>query len=112
MVKIILIVLFLIPAMLGLAELLHIFKLFLLKPKKSLLSYKIIILTDNSPLEQMRYVIEQYIWQSEKNSSGIVFVNSLLSNLNLIECKNLADKYGLTFCSKKELEAYLNHIII
>ena len=112
MVKIILTILLLIPTMLGLAELIHNFKLYLLKPEKALISYKVILLTDNSPIEQMRYVIEQYLWQSEKNNTGIVFVNSLLSNINLIECKSLAEKYGFTYCSKEELEKYLNQIII
>lgn len=111
MVEIFLVILFLIPAMLGLAEILHILKLYILKPQNPIISYKMIILTDSSPVEHMKYVIEQYLWQSKKNNSSLIFVNSLLCEENFKACKNLAEHYGFSFYSKEEIKEYLNLLI-
>ena len=107
-----LLILFLIPAMLGLAEILHILKLYILKPEKPIISYKVVILTNTSPLEHMKYVIEQYLWQKEKNSAKLIFINSLLSEDNFNNCKALAESYDLGFCSREEINDYLNLIIM
>ena len=84
MFKIFLLFLALVPMMLGLAELIHILKLRILKPKNPIISYRVVILTNNMPLEHMRYVTEQYLWYSGKNSAKPVFINSLLKNLNIL----------------------------
>lgn len=111
MVTIFLFVLFLIPAMLGIAEILHIIKLFILKPQKSIISYKIVILTNDMPFEHMKYVIEKYIWQHSKNSAKLIFVYSLLDEENFNECKMLAEQFGLGFYSKEEIVEYFNIIV-
>ena len=67
MLKIFLTIIFLIPSMLGLAEILHILKLYILKPSKPSIAYKIIFLTNDMPLEHMSYIIEQYRWQGRSN---------------------------------------------
>ena len=111
MFEIFLLVLFLIPAMLGLAEILHILKLHILKPQKPMISYKVIILTDDTAVENMRYAIEQYLWQPGNNNGNLVFVNSLLNKENFTVCKELAERYSIGFYSKKELEEYFNLIV-
>ena len=112
MIEICLVILFLIPAMLGLAEILHILKLYILKPQNPIISYKVIILTDSTPIEDMKYVIEHYLWLSKKNNSSLIFVNSLLCEENFNACKKMAEYYGFSFCSKDEIKEYLNLLIV
>lgn len=107
MTEIILLFIFLIPAMLGLAELLHILKLFILKPQKPIISYKVIFLTNDSAVQQLQYILEQYMWIGKNNNFNLVVVNSLLSEENYDECKLIANKHNLTFCSVEELDGYL-----
>ena len=89
MVEIVFMILFLIPAVLGIAEILHIFKSYFLKPKKDIISYKIIILTNNDPVNQFLYVAEQCLWQGD--CFNLVVVHSLLSLENYIECEKIVD---------------------
>ncbi len=105
-------ILFLIPAMLGLAEILHFVKLYILKPKKAMISYKVVILTNDTAVENMRYAIEQYLWQAGRNGSSLIFVNSLLNKEIFFACKEIAERYDVGFYSKKELEEYLNLIVV
>ena len=112
MFEIFFLILFLIPAMLGLSEILHILKLYILKPKKAMISYKIVILTNDTAVENMRYAIEQYLWQAERNGFNLIFVNSLLDKENFLACKEIAKRYEVGFYSKKELEEYLNLIVV
>lgn len=111
MFEIILTIIFLIPAMLGLAEILHISKLQILKPSKQMIAYKIVILTEETAIENMRYAIEQYLWQSGGNNGSLIFINSLLSNDTFDQCKTMAGKYGLGFYSKQEIKDYLDLIV-
>ena len=111
MAEICLMILFLIPAMLGLAEILHILKLYILKPQNPIIAYKVVILTDDMPLEIMKYVIEQHVW-NKNNSSQLIFVNSLLSQNNFDKCKQFAEEYGIGFCTKDKVEEYLDLIVL
>ncbi len=103
--------LFLIPAMFGLAEILHILKLYILKPNKQLISYKLIVLTNDLPVIQMKYNIEQFLWNGRKNSAKLIFINSFLNHQNFVECKTLAEKYAVSFCSTEDLKKYIDFLI-
>ena len=110
MVEIILAVLFLIPAMLGLAELLHIFKMYILKPTKPVICYKIIILTNDNPLSQVIYETEKYSWHGKTGGASLIFIGSLLDDENLTECRIAAESKGFIFCMAEELKKYLDLI--
>ncbi len=110
MAEFFLVFIFLIPTVLGLSELLHILKLNILKPKKPSVSYKVIILTDNFPVEQMLFEIEKYKWLGKHNGNSLIFVNSLLSFKNLQSCKAIAEKNSFSFCKIEEVKKYIEMI--
>ncbi len=109
MTEFILLLLFLIPAMLGIAEILHIFKLYVLKPREPMISYKVVVLTDGTALAQLRFVAEQYIW-SGKSGDDVIIVNSLLNEENFKECKKIAQNNNFIYCSADELGKYLKAV--
>ena len=110
MFDIIFVVLFMIPAMLGLAELLHILRLRLLKPDNKVLCYKVIILTNDNPMSQMLYEIEKYAWQGKSSALNLIFINTLLEGKKIDECRLTAEKKGFIFCGTQEFKKYLDLI--
>jgi len=108
MVEIILSVLFLIPAMLGLSELLHILKIRILSPKKPVISYNVIILNNDKPHQQLQHAIYQYLWHGRELGGVILAVNSFLNEENFSCCKELAEKNNIIFCSLDELYNLIN----
>lgn len=100
MIEIILLILCLIPAMLGLAELLHSLKLYILAPKNKAISYTVICLTGYSPQQQLRFAIEKYSWMGEKS---IIAVNTFVPEEDFEECREIAEKNNIIFCSADEL---------
>ncbi|MBQ6825501.1 MAG: hypothetical protein IJP34_02435 [Clostridia bacterium] len=106
MVEIVFFIIFLFFAVLGLAEVLHILKCRLLKPKKDIISYRIIILTNDNPENQLLYAVEQCLWHYG-NCFNLVAINSYLSLENLTECEKIAKKYDIYFCSAEKLANFL-----
>ena len=49
----------------------------------------------------------QYMWIGKNNNFNLVVVNSLLNEENYDECKLIANKHNLIFCSVEELDGYL-----
>lgn len=103
MVEIVFLSLFLIPAVLGLAEILHNLKCILLKPKKDIISYKIIVLTDDNPANQLLYAAEKFLWNGCDNGLNLIAVYNNLSFENFIECEKIAKRYDISFCWADEL---------
>lgn len=110
MFEFVLILILLIPVILGLAELLHIFKLSVLRPKKPIVAYKMIFLTDDSCVEQLLYAKEQFLWQGKSQYLNLVIINSNLSKQNFDDCAEIAEKFGFIFCSADELQNYIKLI--
>ena len=110
MLKIFLILILFIPLILGLSELLHTFKLYILKPKKPLVSYKIIFLTDENCVEELLYAKERFLWQGRNETLNLILVNSALSQENFKICYEIAENYGLIYCSSEELKNYVGII--
>jgi len=109
MAEILLVLFFLIPAMLGIAEILHIIKLYILFPK-SAESYVIIYLKNENASGQLMYALEQYFWFGKKYAKNIIAVNSGLSSDNYEICKSIALKHNIIFCSEEELQTVLKVI--
>lgn len=93
----------LIPTMLGLAELLHYLKSYILSPKKRIPSYLLVNLVNTSPQLQLSLVIEKYRWQGHRYAEKIIAVYSNMDLDDLEECKQIAFEYNITICSKEEL---------
>ena len=107
--EIILFLVFLIPAMLGLSEIIHIFKTCLLYPKNTD-SYVLIYLSDENPALKLNFVLEQYYWLGKRYVGSIIAVASDLSEENYDVCRAIAEKHGIIFCNENEFDKALAEI--
>ena len=107
--EIILFLIFLIPAMLGLAEIIHIFKTCLFYPKNTD-SYVLIYLSNENPALKLSFVLEQYYWLGKRYVENVIAIASDLSEENYEMCKNIADKHGIIFCNEIELDKVMAEI--
>ncbi|MBR7132482.1 MAG: hypothetical protein IKD04_03025 [Clostridia bacterium] len=103
MVELLFFIFVLLLAVLGLAELIHSVKLCLLAPKEAAISYKIIFLKGSLPQHQLKIAVEQSAWSGKKLTGNIIAVNSFLEGEALEECRFIAQKNGVIFCSAEEL---------
>lgn len=102
MAEIILLLIFLVPAMLGTAELLHILKLYIAYPKNMLGGYYLIFLTEQNAALQLHSAIERANWLGRKYIGGIIAVNSGLSAEKYECCEKIARAYNVIYCSEEE----------
>ncbi len=99
---------FLFPTVLGLAELLHIFKRLILKPLKPYCSTTLIFIDgENAPL-QLLYAAEQYLWQGKSDEASVIAVYSSDDELDLDYCQSICQKNGFELCPKEEISERLN----
>ncbi len=101
--KIFLLFVFLVPAMLGLAELLHILKGWLIKPDKPAYRVMLVFIDGENAPQQLLYTAEQYLWQGRKESDRVIAVYSSDDDTDIDYCRSICDKNGMSFCSKQEL---------
>lgn len=108
MSEIIFIFIFLIPSMLGLAEILHLIKTYILsgknKPRKLLLVY----LKGDDALLQLKGVLEEFNWQGKRLAERIIAVDCGAKDFEL--CKNLAQKCGILYCDIKDFKDVIDVI--
>ena len=101
MAEIVLNVVFAIPAVLGLAEIIHAVKLWLLKPKNK--GKRIIVLIpDTDDFErQILSLYEQFKWQGKRLADKIVVVDYFVDKKE--ECKRITEDLGIEVCQLSEL---------
>ena len=104
MIEIILILMLLFPSMLGLAEILHFIKVYILlskvKPQKTVLVY----LKGKKSVEQLEYVIEEYHWYGEQYAKKIAAIDYGIPDDLIEECKEIAKRNNVLFYSKEFLK--------
>lgn len=101
MTEIVINVMFAIPAVLGLAEIIHAVKLWLLKPKSE--GKRILVLIpDTDDFEgQILSLYEQFKWQGKKLADKIVVVDYFVDEKE--ECKRITGELKMEVCSLSEL---------
>lgn len=95
----------LVLCILGLAEVLHSVKLFLVTSRQKRLTYSVIILSNNNYSQQLRYVYEQHRWLGKKYADYIIAINDFLDVSNRDSALQKAKANGIIVCSFKELES-------
>ena len=91
------------PAILGLSEMLHIFKKWVLASGKSGNRVMIIIPDDKNFQKELMYAFEESKWQGEKLAQKIIVLDTCLCIENKEECALLAKKFGFEVYSKSQL---------
>ncbi len=103
MAEIIFLFLFAIPALLGIAELLHTVKMWLYGINKNGSKTVVIVPTDDNFEALTVNCARQSAWYSKSFADKIIVVNSLLSEKNFKDCEELTKRLEMEFCSKSEL---------
>lgn len=94
---------FCIPAVLGLAEIIYTVKMLILKPK--IKGNKILVLVPRNEdfEEQILNLAEQVKWNGKKYAQRVVILETPLNDENKHKCNELANQFGFEICSKEEL---------
>lgn len=103
MAEIIIIAIFLIPEILGLAEILHTIKLMLISPRPKGTDVMIIIPDNESFAKQLANAAEQRRWHGKRYAGRIIVLDTNLSEEARAECAALARRLNIEICSGTEL---------
>lgn len=93
--KTFLLLVFLIFAVFGLSEFLHILKLFIIFPKRRLYSHLVVNLQNKTAEKQLLYICEQYKWHGKSFADFIVLGVGELDTQTYNKCKSIANRYGI-----------------
>ncbi len=107
-VELILTVICIFPLMLGLADILHNIKLFLLGGKVRSNKTVIFLLDDAFPQRELALIAEQKRWQGKAFANKVYVVYSKLSNDEVLECENVASKNNIFLYSLNDFLADFN----
>lgn len=104
-------IIFSIPAIYGLAELIHILRGYILKPRETASKYIILYLNDNLPYEQLISVFDEFSWYGKKYAQNIIAVDCGIPKEECGICKEYCENKNLIFCDLKELSNCLDKMI-
>ena len=99
---------FIIPALLGVAELIHLLKVYIISPKITATKYLIVFLGDNSPCKQLAFAAEELFWRGKKYAQNIIAVDCGISAEEYHICYNFCEKNNFIFCNSVELQGYID----
>lgn len=97
-----LLITFIFVFIIGVSDIIHSFKLKLLKTSVINLNTFICYLYDNSAELNLRYVIEQRNWYGENFAGKIIAINNISSINVLNECKKIAQDYDVDILTPEE----------
>lgn len=103
MAEIIFILIFAVPAILGLAEIIHTFKLWLVSSESGGKRVLILVPDNEGFAKQILGAYEELRWHGSKFAEKIVVLDDLLDDENKIECKAITDKLNLEISGLSEL---------
>ena len=101
-------IIFSIPAVYGVAELIHILRSYCITPDVFIPKYIILYLGDNMPYEQLVSSFWEFSWYGKKYAQNIIAVDCGIKEKDYNICKEYCKKNNLIFCDSKELSNYLD----
>lgn len=107
MVKYVLISIFIVIALLGLSEFLHIIKMRFSAPLEKAFTCCVLFLTDDMPERQIAFAAEQRMWLGKTYADKIIAVENDISEENLDRCRIYAKENDVILCGFDELSFYL-----
>ncbi len=107
MTETVLLILLLFPSMLGLAELMHLAKTYILAPKVHPKKTVVVYLYGECAVEQLKLILEEYNWQGKKYAEQIIAVDCGIDSRQYSECEKIANINQIIFCNEKDLASVL-----
>lgn len=94
-------------ALLGLTELIHGIRVFAVSNKRRAPTFSVVHLNNISPVQQLKYALEQFIWMGSEYADRIIAVTDDLDEKNKELCKHIRGADLVTFCSLDKLSEVL-----
>ena len=110
MAELIFFLVFLIPALLGVSEIIHLVRMSLFSLNGINSPYVVVWLKDDTAENQILSVCEQYSWSGKKYAQNIIAINSTLSDDKFEICKQMAEKNNIYFCTAEELVSVMSYL--
>lgn len=101
-------IVFTVPAIYGISELIHLIKAYVISPKGFTPKYLIVFLGENSPYEQLISSAEELFWHGKKYAQNIIAVDCGLEEKEYYDCREFCEKNNFIFCNSNELSGYLD----
>ncbi len=101
---------FSIPAIYGVAELIHILRGLIITPKAFASKYLILYLGENMPYQQLLSAFFEFSWYGKKYAQNIIAVDCGIHENDYDICLGFCKKNNLIFCNVGELAGYLDVI--
>lgn len=103
MAEIILLLIFCIPAILGMAEILHIVKVWLISPSCADNRIIVEVPRDENFHQQIIKTAEQVRWNGKAYANRVIVLVTFLDDQNKKKCADLANKFGFKISEKYDL---------
>ncbi len=97
-------------AMLGLSELLHLIKIYILLPKAGNNRYLLVLLKGDSPQQDLISAIEEKRWLGARYAKSILAVYFSEGQSGLDACRKIAQDNDITVCSFYELSGIIEKL--
>lgn len=110
MPQLIFIIFLIIPAVLGLAEILHYLKLLIISPESPSDRFCVSVLSEGNGSLELRAFCEENNWSRKPVRYRLVAVYSELSAETLDECKIIAEKNGVTLLRASQLNDFIKEL--
>lgn len=104
-----LLITFMFVFIIGVSDIIHSFKLKLLKTSDINLNTLICYLYDNSAELNLRYAIEQRNWYGQNFVGKIIAINNISSVSVLNECKRIAHDYDVDILTPEEFSCMIKN---
>lgn len=106
MVEILLFCIMIFLAVLGLADIIHSFKIYIKYPQKLKSNYLLVILNEDNAEEQVKYLADKLQWYGKKFANGVIAVYN--DSVDIKPIINLVKRYNIILCRADELSLMLN----
>lgn len=98
--------LLLIPAMLGLSEIIHYLKVYIMKPKGNIKKYMIVYLKGTDCAFKLKSVLEEYFWYGKRYCEGILVLDGGIEDI--FECESMAQRNKVVILKEKVFKDLCN----
>ena len=105
--EILVFVIFFIPAILGVAEICHSLKVYIISSKKKARKYIVIFLSTGNSYEQLLSAVEEMYWHGKKYAEKIIAVDCGMDMEEYKICLEISREKNVIFCKNDDLKDIL-----
>ena len=108
MIQIFFTMMFLIPTILGIAEILHFIKIYIINPRPKVQKYVLLFLCGENCFEQLKVLFDEYVWKGKNYAEKIIALDCGIKDCE--ECLKFAAEKGITVLKNENLVKVLQNL--